>query len=80
MFASHPSHRQYKAQFVVLLFIYCKHVPRLGSYLQSIYEVIGKTLKLCASSKARKSYEAGLGCIVQSPTVCDIYNLKSLMD
>lgn len=60
MFASHPSYRQYKAQFVVLLFIYCKHVPRLGLYLQSIYEVTGKTLSFVLVPKQERVMKQAL--------------------
>lgn len=75
MFASHNSHRQNKAQFVVHLFIYYKqHAPRFGLYPQSIYEVTGKTFSFVLVPK-QESYEAGLGCIIQSPAVCDTYNL-----
>lgn len=75
MFASHTSHRQNKAQFLVHLFIYYEQlVPCLGLYLQSIYEVTRKTLSFVLVPK-QESYEAGLGCIIQSPTVCDTYNL-----
>lgn len=73
MFASHTSDHQNKSQFLVHLFIYYKqHVPPLGLYLQSFYEVTGKTLSFVLVSKQERVIkQAGLGCIIQSPTVCD---------
>lgn len=80
MFASHTSHRQYKAQFVVHLFIYCKHVPRLGLYLQSIYEVIGKTLSFVLVAKQERVMKQALAASYRAQQFVIHTTWKSLTD
>ena len=81
MFASHTSHRQNKAQFLIHLFIYYEqHVPRLGLYPQSIYEVTGKTLSFVLVPKQERVMKQALAASYRAQQFVIHTTWQSLMD